>query len=145
MPCVCSGELVSNHDPPGQCQPSRISGSLWLETRRLFAREGVTSLGPSLPLSPPLCLLPPTGDGLVCHRLALLWNCSVPLFCRRLAVCSGWLIFSLLLSHSLSCYVTLTPSDCPQGTQALSNASHSSPLAGGGCRHLGYLSAGSCF
>ena len=36
-PCICSGELVSSHDPPGGCQPSRISGSLWLETGRQFA------------------------------------------------------------------------------------------------------------
>ena len=36
-PCVCSGELVSSCDPPGRCQPSRISGSLWLETGSLFA------------------------------------------------------------------------------------------------------------
>ena len=36
-PCVCSGELVSSRDPPGRCQPSRISGSLWLETGGLFA------------------------------------------------------------------------------------------------------------
>ena len=27
-PCVCSGELASSRDPPGGCQPSRISGSL---------------------------------------------------------------------------------------------------------------------
>ena len=37
VPCVCSGELVSTCYPPGGCQPSRISGSLWLETRGLFA------------------------------------------------------------------------------------------------------------
>ena len=36
-PCVCSGELVSSCDPSGRCQPSRISGSLWLETGSLFA------------------------------------------------------------------------------------------------------------
>ena len=36
-PCVCSGELVSSRDPPGGCQPSRISGGLWLETGSLFA------------------------------------------------------------------------------------------------------------
>ena len=35
-PYVCSGELVSSHDPPGNCQPSRISGSLWLETGSSF-------------------------------------------------------------------------------------------------------------
>ena len=36
-PCVTSGELVSSRNPPGRCQPSRISGSLWLETGYLFA------------------------------------------------------------------------------------------------------------
>ena len=36
-PCVCSGELASSRHPPGGCQPSRISGSLWLETGSLFA------------------------------------------------------------------------------------------------------------
>ena len=36
-PCVCSPELASSHDPPSTYQPSRISGSLWLETGSLFA------------------------------------------------------------------------------------------------------------
>ena len=36
-PCVSSWELVSSRDPPSGCQPSRISGSLWLETGGLFA------------------------------------------------------------------------------------------------------------
>ena len=36
-PRVCSGELASSRDPPGRCQPSRTSGSLWLETGSLFA------------------------------------------------------------------------------------------------------------
>ena len=36
-PCVSSGDLSSGCDPPGGCQPSRISGSLWLETGSLFA------------------------------------------------------------------------------------------------------------
>ena len=31
------GELISDCDPPGGCQPSRISGSLLLETASLFA------------------------------------------------------------------------------------------------------------
>ena len=35
-PCVCSRELVFSRDPPGRCQPSRISGSLWLEPGSLF-------------------------------------------------------------------------------------------------------------
>ena len=42
--------------------------------------------------------LPLVGDGLVHHWLALLWNCSVPVFCERPAVCSGLLIFSLSLA-----------------------------------------------
>ena len=37
VPCVCSGDPISGYDPPGGCQPSRISGSLWLETGSLFA------------------------------------------------------------------------------------------------------------
>ena len=37
VPCVCSGELVSSRNPSSRCQPSRISGSLWLETGSLFA------------------------------------------------------------------------------------------------------------
>ena len=35
--CVSFGVLISGCDPPGGCQPSRISGSLWLETGSLFA------------------------------------------------------------------------------------------------------------
>ena len=30
-------ELVSSCDPPGGCQPARISGGLWLETGNLFS------------------------------------------------------------------------------------------------------------
>ena len=40
--CVYSQELASSRDPPsGGCRPSRISGSLWLETGGLlqFGRE----------------------------------------------------------------------------------------------------------
>ena len=37
VPCVPSGKLISGCDPPGRCQPSRISGSLWLEAGSLFA------------------------------------------------------------------------------------------------------------
>ena len=63
--CVCSQGLASSLDPPGGgCRPSRISGSLYIETGGLFAVwEGVASLGLSLPLSRPPCLLPPAGMG----------------------------------------------------------------------------------
>ena len=90
VPCVYP-------DPPGGCRPSRISGSLWFETGGLFAVWwGVPSLGWSLPLSPLPCVLPPAGLGWpVSSPLTLLWTCSDPLFCKRLAVYSGRLIFSL--------------------------------------------------
>ena len=59
--CVC---LMFSRDHPSGCQPSRTSGSLWLETGGLFAVwEGMPSLGPNLPLSPSPCLLPPAGMG----------------------------------------------------------------------------------
>ena len=131
-PCVCSGELASSQDPPSGCRPSRISGSLWLENGGLFAVWwGVPSLGPSLPLSPPPCLLPPVGDGPFRRRLALLWNFSVPLFFELLAVCLGWLIFSLslaipqfkLLSHVSSLQL---PSGHSGLVLTLSNAARSS-------------------
>ena len=57
----------------------------------------------------------------------------------------------LLLSHSLSCYLTKAPSGHSGPVLTLSNAARSSPflrsttLAGGGCGRLGYFSAGSCF
>ena len=73
------------------------------------------------------------GDGPVCRRLALLWNCPVPLFCEWPAVCSGWLIFSLslaipqfkLLSHLSSLWL---PSRHSGPAFTLSNATHSSPF-----------------
>ena len=90
--------------------------------------------------SPP----PPTSSG---DGAALLWSFSVPLFCEPPAVCSGRLIFPSL-SHSLK----KAPSDCSQGLlagpypkQCPPLLSVSPPLAGGGCGHLGYFSARSCF
>ena len=94
---------------------------------------GVPALGPSLPLSPSLCLPPPAGDGPVPSGLALLWNCSVPLFCKWPAVCSGRLIFSLslaipqfkLMSHVSSLRL---PSGHSGLVLTLSNAACSSPF-----------------
>ena len=109
-------------------------------TRGLFAgREGVASLGLSLPLAPPPASYLQRGWA------ALLWSFSVPLFCEPPAVCSGRSIFPSL-SHSLK---KLPPTALRAfgPVPTLSNAARSvpPPLAGGGCGRLGYFSAGSCF
>ena len=116
--CMCP---VFSCDPPGGCRPSRVSGSLWKKLEAcLQCGRGCHLWGQVFPFPlPPASCLRFGWAGLVCSRLALLWTCSDPLFCvRPPAVCSGQLIFSLLLSHSLSCYLTKAPSNCPQGTQA---------------------------
>ena len=95
---------------------------------------GVPSLGPSLSLSPPHCLLPLAGDGPVLRRLALLWNCSVSLFCELPAVSSSWLIFSFslaipqfkLVSHVSSLRL---PSGHSGPVLTLSHATRSSPFS----------------
>ena len=87
-----------------------------------------------MPLSSPPCLLPLVGDGSVRRQLDLLWNCSVPLFCEQLAVCSGQLIFSLslaipvfkLLSHVSSLRL---PSGHSGQVLTLSKAARSSPFS----------------
>ena len=115
---------------------------------------GVPSLRPSLLLSPPPCLLPPAGMGRSAAGLLSLESLS--LFALQTAgrVFGRVHFLSLLLSHSLSCYLTLAPSNCPQGIWAgpypkqcrpAPLRSVLLPLAGGGCGHLGYFSAGSCF
>ena len=77
VPCVSSGELISCCDLPAWCQPSRISGSLWLETGSLFAVWlGMLSLGLSLSLSPPPASCLWWGIG----QLALLLYLLSPLF-----------------------------------------------------------------
>ena len=95
---------------------------------------GVPALGPSLPLSPSLCLPPPAGDGPVRSRLALLWDRSVlPLLCERAHSVFGWLIFSLslaipqfkLMSHVSSLRL---PSGHSGLVLTLSNAACSSPF-----------------
>ena len=99
--------------------------------------QSLGPLGPRLPLSPLRCLLPLEGDGPVRRRLALLWNCSVPLFCEWPAVYSGRLIFSLsfsvpqfkLVIHKSSLQL---PSGHSGRVLTLSNAARSSPFS----RHL---------
>ena len=92
----------------------------------------------------PSPLLPASARVGPVHSLrALLWTCSVPLFCERQAVCSGWLIFSLsfavpqfkLVSHKSSLRL---PSGHSDPVLTLSNAARSSPF----CPHLLVADAG---
>ena len=103
-PCVCSGELVSSRDPPGGCQPSRISGSLWLETGSLFAVWWGCRLwgrvGP-FPLPPASCLWQGMGRsaaGKLFSGIAQSFFCSANV---RLAH------FSLVNFLSPFCYLTV--------------------------------------
>ena len=79
----------------------------------------------------PFCLL--WGDGPVRRLLTLLWYSlnslfwewarlplRLELFVGKFSLSLSDFFFSLWLSHSLSCYLTLAPSDCPQGIQAWS-------------------------
>ena len=84
---------------------------------------------------PFLSPLPPAsgGDGPVRHRLAVLWSCSLPLFCKRPAACSGRLIFSFSLAIPQFKLVThkssLQLSSGHSGpVLTLSNAARSSPF-----------------
>ena len=127
--CVCSQELASSRDPPRE------------KTGGLFAVWEVPSLGLSLPLSPPPCLLPPAGMGQ--RRLALLWSFSVPLFCKPPAVCSGRLIFSPAIPQFKR--LLSGPWAGPYPKQCRGLLSAPPPPAGGRCGRLGYFSPWSCF
>ena len=97
-PLVRCVPLEFSCDPPRGCQPYRISGSLWLETGGLFAVcRGCHLWGRvcPFPLPPASCLQWGWAGP------QLLWTCSVPLFCERLAV------FGPVNFLSLSCYPTV--------------------------------------
>ena len=82
--------------------------------------------------------LPPAsgGAGPVRSQLALLWTCSDPLFCKRLAVCSGRLIFSLFCCPQFKLESPRSSLRLPSGHSGpvltVSNAARSSPF----CPHL---------
>ena len=108
-------DLVSNWEPAHSFAGHAVSGAKVAPSLRLLALA-VTHL-------------PLAGDGLVCSQLVLLWYLLSPLFCEQAQLClrltfsqesSLSLFFSLRRSHSLGCYLTLAPSDCPQGVQAWS-------------------------
>ena len=88
VPCVSSGELISDCDPPGRGQPSRISGRLvsnW-EPASSLVEDAISGakIAPCLPAlavtSLPLSLW--WVEGLVCSWLAFLWYSLSPLFCE---------------------------------------------------------------
>ena len=72
----------------------------------------------------PLCLQ--QGEGPIHSWLALLWYWLSPLFCEWARLClelfagKFTLSLSLFFLISLGCYLTLAPSDCPQGIDAQS-------------------------
>ena len=81
------------------------------------------SLGPSLPLSPPPCLLPQAGDGPVHSRLALLWYSLSSSFWE--------LAGSAILQSKLPSHVSFLrlPSGHSGPVLTLSNAARSSPFS----------------
>ena len=124
-PCVSSGVLDSSCDPPGRCRPSRISRkSLVRSWKPVCSLVGGAISGAEFVPFPSPVPRSSGGEWAGPKQLYLLWDHS--------ALRSGnqWvvpkfrafpnLILSLLLSHSLSCYLTLAPSDCPQSIQARS-------------------------
>ena len=141
--CVCSWELASRH-PPGSWMWTiqNLRKSLDRNQRPVcrVGRGGFSGAQFASFPSP----LPPTSSG---DGPALLCSFSVPLFCEWLAVCLGWLIFSLAIPQ-----FKRAPSDCSQGLRAGPHPKQCRPLlyvplmlVGGGCGCLGYFSAGSCF
>ena len=104
-------DLVSNLEPACSLVEDAVSGA---------------EIAPKLPALAathlPLCLQ--CGEEPVHSWLALLWYFLSPLFyeqahyCLRLELFAGefslsLFFLSLWLSHSLGCYLTLAPSDCP--------------------------------
>ena len=92
--CVSSGELISECNPPGRCQPSRIPERLgWQlgETAHNLVENTVprAETAPRLPALAgthlPLCLW--QGEGLVHSWLALLWYLLNLLFCEQARLC----------------------------------------------------------
>ena len=106
VPAPCVSPRPSRRMSPIQ----NLRRSLIRNWRPVCSAVGAAVLGAeSAPFPAPL----PTasgGAGPVCSLRALLWTCSVPLFCERPAVCLGRLIFSLsfavpqfkLVSHKSS-------------------------------------------
>ena len=118
--------LLADVNCPGS-QEDMISN--WEPAHSLVESGGLWGWDCPLP-SGSVCQVPvslsPSGRGVgpVCSWLALLWYSLNPLSCEWARLCirafrRKVLCFSLFFSprplHSLGCYLTLAPSDCPQG------------------------------
>ena len=121
-PCVCSWELASKPRPSWLMSTiQNLRKSLVRNWRAVCSVVGDATSGAEFaPFPSPL---PPSfGGGWAGPQPA---SSSLELlspFALRMAgsVFGPVNLLSLLLSHSLSCYLTLAPSGCPQGTQARS-------------------------
>ena len=94
-PCQSGACAFCPPRPQPQSPPAPVRRSLVRNWRPVCHAAGAAVLGAEpVPFPSPL---PPAsgGAGPVLSLRALLWTCSVPLFCERPAVCSGRLIFSL--------------------------------------------------
>ena len=130
-------DLVSNWEPAHNLVEDAISGA---KIAPCLPALAVTSL--------PLCLWwenrpvrRQLASSILCSVRVLLWESSLSLS----------FFFSLRLSYNLGCYLTLNPSDSPQGIQAQSLPQACNPclpvqpqLAGGRRECLGYFFTGSC-
>ena len=107
-------DIVSNWEPAHILVEDAVSGAK------------IAPCPPALAVARlPLCLR--RVEEPVRSQLAVLWYSLNPLFCElaRLHIRAFHgkvlsLFFSFRRSHSLCCYLTLAPSDCPQGIQAWS-------------------------
>ena len=141
--CALCPPRPQPQSPPAPCvspRPSQrmstiqnLRRSLIRNWRPVCSAVGAAVLG-DLPAPFPSPLPPASGRaGPVCSLRALLWTCSVPLFCERPAVCSGQLIFSLyfaipqfkLVTHKSSLRLSSGHSG---PVLTLSNAARSSPF-----------------
>ena len=129
VPAPC----VSPRPSRGMSTIQNLRRSLIRNWRPVCSAVGAAALG-AQPAPFPSSLPPVSGRaGPVCSLRALLWTCSVPLFCEWPAMCLGRLIFSLsfavlqfkLVTHKSS----LRWSSGHSGpVLTLSNASRSSPF-----------------
>ena len=143
VPCVSSGELISGCDTPDRYQPPGSQKDVVINGEPAHGLVEDAVSGAKIPAAPclailavaqlPLCLcrgraLCGSCLSLLCYLLNLLF-CEharghrmelEPLVGKDLVLCCVFVfvfVFVWFLWHGLGCYLTLAPSDCPQGIQ----------------------------